>query len=95
MPRLDIARGRAVFREAPGRRDPRRALRQVALDAATLLGGPDRDRLRICPGANCGGRFVDSSPAGRRRWCSMAVCGNRSKAAKHRDRSATTGLSAG
>jgi predicted RNA-binding Zn ribbon-like protein len=27
---------------------------------------------------------LDDSPAGRRRWCSMAVCGNRSKAAAHR-----------
>jgi ABC-type glycerol-3-phosphate transport system substrate-binding protein len=27
---------------------------------------------------------ANASPAGRRRWCSMAVCGNRAKATRHR-----------
>jgi len=56
----------------------------IAKDAAGLLGTSQRSRLRICPGPGCAGRFADDSPAGRRRWCSMAVCGNRSKAATHR-----------
>ena len=63
---------------------PRGALALIAADAAELLGTELRDRLRICPGPGCRGRFLDDSPAGRRRWCSMAVCGNRSKAAAHR-----------
>lgn len=63
---------------------PRQALSDIARDAAELLGTSLRERLRICPGPGCGGRFTDDSPAGRRRWCSMAVCGNRSKAAVHR-----------
>jgi predicted RNA-binding Zn ribbon-like protein len=62
----------------------RRALQLVAVDAAHLLGTADRALVRICPGQHCGGRFLDNSPAGRRRWCSMAVCGNRAKAARHR-----------
>ena len=37
------------------------------------------DRLRICGGANCSWVFIDSSKAGRRRWCDMAVCGNVAK----------------
>jgi predicted RNA-binding Zn ribbon-like protein len=37
------------------------------------------DRLRICSGANCSWVFIDSSKAGRRRWCDMAVCGNVAK----------------
>jgi len=37
------------------------------------------DRLRICEGANCSWVFIDSSKAGRRRWCDMAVCGNTAK----------------
>jgi predicted RNA-binding Zn ribbon-like protein len=68
------------------RRDARHALGRIALDAAQLLGTDLRARLRICPGADCAGRFLDDSPAGRRRWCSMAVCGNRHKAAAHRHR---------
>ena len=63
---------------------PRGALALIAADAAELLGTGLRDRLRICPGPGCRGRFLDDSPACRRRWCSMAVCGNRSKAAAHR-----------
>jgi predicted RNA-binding Zn ribbon-like protein len=37
------------------------------------------DRLRICHGPNCSWVFIDSSKAGRRRWCDMAVCGNAAK----------------
>src|SRR6266536_2228294 len=37
------------------------------------------DRLRICQGPNCSWVFIDSSKAGRRRWCDMAVCGNAAK----------------
>jgi predicted RNA-binding Zn ribbon-like protein len=62
----------------------RQVLSDIARDAAEVLGTSLRERLRICPGPGCGGRFADDSPAGRRRWCSMAVCGNRSKAAVHR-----------
>jgi predicted RNA-binding Zn ribbon-like protein len=36
-------------------------------------------RLRICRGENCSWVFVDSSKAGARRWCDMAVCGNAAK----------------
>jgi predicted RNA-binding Zn ribbon-like protein len=36
-------------------------------------------RLRICQGPNCSWLFIDSSKAGRRRWCDMAVCGNAAK----------------
>ncbi len=35
------------------------------------------DRVRACPGSDCGWLFVDTS--GRRRWCSMSSCGNRAK----------------
>src|SRR6266700_3702235 len=37
------------------------------------------NRLRICQGPNCSWVFIDSSKAGRRRWCDMAVCGNAAK----------------
>jgi predicted RNA-binding Zn ribbon-like protein len=83
-PQLRLAGGVAVLHSPVSPRQPRQVLSAIALDAAEVLGTDVRDRLRICPGPGCGGRFADDSPAGRRRWCSMAVCGNRSKAATHR-----------
>jgi predicted RNA-binding Zn ribbon-like protein len=44
------------------------------------------DRLRMCAGPNCSWVFIDSSKAGRRRWCDMAVCGNTAKARRFYDR---------
>jgi predicted RNA-binding Zn ribbon-like protein len=37
-----------------------------------------------CGGTGCGWVFAD--PYGRRRWCSMALCGNREKVRRHADR---------
>ena len=76
-----------------GRRDPadspRRALGMVALDAAQMLGlAEERSRIRICASDTCSARFYDRSPAGARRWCSMAACGNVAKARRHRARAA-------
>jgi predicted RNA-binding Zn ribbon-like protein len=66
---------------------PRRALGMVALDAAQALGlAAERERIRICGSEDCSARFYDRSPAGRRRWCSMALCGNVAKARRHRAR---------
>lgn len=62
------------------------ALGTLALDAAAILGGPRRARLRICAAGDCSARFLDTSPAGRRRWCTMAGCGNRAKVRRHRAR---------
>jgi predicted RNA-binding Zn ribbon-like protein len=45
------------------------------------------DRLRICQGPNCSWLFIDSSKAGRRRWCDMAVCGNAAKSRRFYARS--------
>jgi len=44
------------------------------------------DRLRICQGPNCSWLFIDSSKAGRRRWCDMAVCGNTAKSKRFQAR---------
>ncbi|SEN93782.1 Conserved protein containing a Zn-ribbon-like motif, possibly RNA-binding [Amphibacillus marinus] len=38
-------------------------------------------RIRKCEHAECQLHFVDTSKSGRRRWCSMELCGNRQKAA--------------
>ncbi|MFI5711940.1 CGNR zinc finger domain-containing protein [Kribbella sp. NPDC051620] len=60
-------------------------LDQLALLASELLTGASRDHIRLCPGDNCGWLFMD--PRGRRRWCSMATCGNRAKVRAHAARS--------
>jgi predicted RNA-binding Zn ribbon-like protein len=73
--------------ERPATDSPRRALALLALDAAHLLGDArERARLRICASDTCSARFYDRSRAARRRWCSMATCGNAAKARRHRAR---------
>jgi predicted RNA-binding Zn ribbon-like protein len=72
--------------------DPvKRALAALALDAARMLGTPsEAARIRVCASETCSARFYDRSPAGRRRWCSMALCGNEAKARRYRERSRST-----
>ena len=47
-------------------------------------------RLKVCHNDACRWAFFDASRAGAGKWCSMAVCGNRNKAAawraRHRER---------
>lgn len=58
----------------------------VARAAESFLTNANLAEVKACPGAVCGWLFVDRT--GRRRWCSMADCGNRAKqaafAARHR-----------
>ena len=63
--------------------EPGLPLWRVALSARELLLALPGGRLRVCAGDECGWLFLDSSKAGRRRWCSMADCGNRAKARRH------------
>jgi predicted RNA-binding Zn ribbon-like protein len=56
----------------------------VVWSAASLLTSPAASKVGACPGAGCGWLFAD--PRGRRRWCSMAWCGNRNKVRRHAER---------
>jgi predicted RNA-binding Zn ribbon-like protein len=67
-----------------GPTDVAAALSALARDAIDLLAGSDRSRIRRC--VRCTLHFVDRSRPGNRRWCSMELCGNRSKAEAFRDR---------
>jgi predicted RNA-binding Zn ribbon-like protein len=60
----------------------RLALALAVLDATRL----DPERVRRCNRAGCVLLFYDTSKNGTRRWCDMAVCGNRAKAAAHYQR---------
>lgn len=42
--------------------------------------------IKACEGPACTLLFADHTRARARRWCSMAVCGNRAKQAAHRSR---------
>jgi predicted RNA-binding Zn ribbon-like protein len=56
-------------------------LAAVARSAAEIIAEGAGARLRHCANPDCGLLFYDDSRTHRRRWCSMAVCGNRSKVA--------------
>jgi predicted RNA-binding Zn ribbon-like protein len=62
------------------------ALARLAEPLVAEIAGGRPERLRICANDACRWVFFDASPTGRRRWCSMASCGNRAKAARHRAR---------
>lgn len=46
----------------------------------------DFSHVKACEGHNCTMLFVDHTHRRARRWCVMAVCGNRAKQAAHRSR---------
>jgi predicted RNA-binding Zn ribbon-like protein len=56
-------------------------LAAVARSAAEIIAEGARTRLRLCANPHCRLFFYDTSRTHRRRWCSMTVCGNRSKVA--------------
>jgi predicted RNA-binding Zn ribbon-like protein len=78
-------------RLARGRRrwdDPRQLLVPPIAALAQLLATGDRGLVRKCEDDLCTLWFYDHTKAHRRRWCSMAICGNRNKARAHRERAA-------
>lgn len=91
LPRLNRALGRAAASRqlaALGERGPRWTVTGAGPDEPGLLLAWEAHRLltdprataavRTCPGERCGWLFLD--PRGQRRWCVMALCGNRAKA---------------
>jgi predicted RNA-binding Zn ribbon-like protein len=62
------------------------AVERLAECIARELSQGSPDRLRFCESPDCGEAFIDRSRTGRRRWCDMATCGNRAKAARLRER---------
>jgi predicted RNA-binding Zn ribbon-like protein len=60
----------------------------VLTSATDLLTSASRGLVRHCEDAGCGWLFLDRSNARKRRWCSMADCGNRNKARNYYRREA-------
>jgi len=68
---------------APGLADPLRVLAPIARAIAVLAASGRGVEVRKCANPRCILYFRDRSRTRRRRWCSMAVCGNRMKVAAH------------
>ena len=68
---------------APSWTEPFRALAPIARSIADLATQGRGVEIRKCANPCCALYFRDRSRSRRRRWCSMAVCGNRMKVAAH------------
>ena len=62
------------------------ALAELAEPLVRAVGGDEAPKARICANDTCRWVFFDNSRTHQRRWCEMASCGNRAKAARHRAR---------
>ena len=82
--RLSVSAGLVPLRTLEG--DP--AWQPAVMAAANLLDLLEQapDRIKRCENPACVLWFFDTTRNGTRRWCSMAVCGNRMKARRHYDR---------
>lgn len=88
--RHDPANARALspmrWRQSRRWRSPEDLLLPLAKSMGDLLCEADFSHIRKCEGATCTLWFLDITKNHTRRWCSMAICGNRAKAAAHRAR---------
>src|SRR6187200_1176092 len=62
------------------------ALARLADPLVMELTAGHPERVKVCASDTCQWIFYDDSRTSRRRWCDMATCGNRAKAARHRAR---------
>jgi predicted RNA-binding Zn ribbon-like protein len=61
-------------------------LMPIAEALARLVCEEDFRYVKACEGPRCTLMFADHTRGHARRWCSMAICGNRAKVAAHRKR---------
>jgi predicted RNA-binding Zn ribbon-like protein len=67
-------------------RSPESLLLPIGEALARCVCDEDFASIRACEGQSCTLIFADRTRRRGRRWCSMAVCGNRAKQAAHRRR---------
>jgi predicted RNA-binding Zn ribbon-like protein len=67
-------------------RSPESLLLPIGEALARFVCTEEFSHVKACEGHPCTLMFVDRTRGGARRWCSMAVCGNRAKQAAHRNR---------
>ncbi|MGW7521326.1 CGNR zinc finger domain-containing protein [Streptomyces sp. NPDC054796] len=78
--------GAAALRPAEGLLGVDGLAARVAAGIAAADAGGQWQRLKACEAEDCLWVFYDRSPAGRGRWCTMAVCGSRAKMRAYRSR---------
>jgi predicted RNA-binding Zn ribbon-like protein len=67
-------------------RNPEALLLPIVEALAQLVCAEDFSNVKACEGPACTLLFADHTRGHARRWCSMAICGNRAKQAAHRHR---------
>jgi predicted RNA-binding Zn ribbon-like protein len=67
-------------------RSPESLLLPIGEALAKFVCDEDFTDIKACEGHSCTLMFADHTRRRARRWCSMAICGNRAKQAAHRDR---------
>jgi len=67
-------------------RSPEALLLPVGEALGRFVCTEDFSNVKACEGPSCTLLFADHTRGHRRRWCSMALCGNRAKQAAHRHR---------
>ena len=67
-------------------RSPESLLLPIGEALAKFVCEEDFTDVKACEGQGCTLMFADHTRRRARRWCSMAICGNRAKQAAHRDR---------
>jgi predicted RNA-binding Zn ribbon-like protein len=67
-------------------RTPEALLLPIGEALARLVCAEDFTQVKACEGPACTLLFADHTRGHARRWCSMAICGNRAKQAAHRHR---------
>jgi len=75
-----------AFERARRWRSPESLLIPIGEAIARVVVEEDFTQLKACEGHSCTLMFVDRTRARGRRWCSMALCGNRAKVQAHRQR---------
>jgi predicted RNA-binding Zn ribbon-like protein len=82
------ADGSDGFELQPARkwRSPEALLLPIGEALGRFVCTEDFSDVKACEGPVCTLLFVDHTRGHRRRWCSMAMCGNRAKQAAHRQR---------
>lgn len=67
-------------------RSPESLLLPIGEALAKFVCDEDFTDVKACEGHSCTLIFADHTRRRARRWCSMAICGNRAKQAAHRNR---------
>jgi len=82
------SRGQGPFELQAERRwrTPESLLLPIGTALARLVCEEDFSHVKACEGPACTLLFADHTRGHARRWCSMAICGNRAKQAAHRSR---------